>query len=710
MQRLLEHAYRRYGRLRVNMIIGCACVSIASLTLLLIVDFGYLQGRLGLIGGDGARAGQFFRQLYLSSILLVAVITAAVYAVLHIGVIQPVERFRERKLETPPSTPDHSELVAALTFDRDRRSEQLDAALTDNEVLRKRLDELAASQGQVNRLFRSTMETMTDRLIMVGDNGRVTDVSPFAAEFLGLHRNRVIGRDFDDVVRLFEIGGDKPPQQHRLLGLAREVVESAASTPRIVDALFAPMHGEAQRVLVSVVAVIDEPGRASGALIRIEPYREPEPTGGRPGAASTDYVTGLPGREQLQARLRELLADADASSVSHSLLFLAIDNLSALTDTLGYRAAEELMFSVAEILRDKVGAGGTCYRAGAEVIGALLPWTGAAQAQELARKIHAEVGARVFTAGELRFESSVSIGIAELPPGSGDVDAAVQAAHDALAQARRQGTGSTHLYAGADDKATERLRTDREWSQWVQARLAGGFLRLASQEIRPLEPSARNLPMFEVFVRIEDEDGVWVTPGAFLGAAERHQLTAKLDLEVLHAVLGQLQTNASLIENYACACINLSAASFSSEGFAGELLQILAMSGVPAHRICFEIDEADALSHKAALRRFIDALRPAGIRFSLDRYRAIGGLYELRAVPIDFVKLHDSLLQCLDPGLKDEIGLKHLHWATDIAAAMNIVTIATGIENEAMLGPLKSVGVRYAQGLALNKLGPLLLA
>jgi EAL domain-containing protein (putative c-di-GMP-specific phosphodiesterase class I) len=216
--------------------------------------------------------------------------------------------------------------------------------------------------------------------------------------------------------------------------------------------------------------------------------------------------------------------------------------------------------------------------------------------------------------------------------------------------------------------------------------------------------------MFEVFVRIEDEDGVWVTPGAFLGAAERHQLTAKLDLEVLHAVLGQLQTNASLIENYACACINLSAASFSSEGFAGELLQILAMSGVPAHRICFEIDEADALSHKAALRRFIDALRPAGIRFSLDRYRAIGGLYELRAVPIDFVKLHDSLLQCLDPGLKDEIGLKHLHWATDIAAAMNIVTIATGIENEAMLGPLKSVGVRYAQGLALNKLGPLLLA
>src|SRR5581483_8481148 len=703
LEQMLERQYRSRGRLRVNIVIGCACISITSLALISMLDFGYLQGRIG------APPERFFRELYLSNVLLVALITAAAYAVLHFGLVRPLEYYRgQMRGQSRLKGQEQDEAIAALTFDRDRRSEQLDAALTDNEVLRGKLQLLAASQGQVNRVFRSTMETMTDRLILVGDNGRVTEISPFAAEMLGLSRQRVIGRDFDDVVRLFDAGSDKP-QQHRLLGLAREAIEAASDTPRIIEALFAPMHGEAVRILVSVAAITEGQGRASGALIRLEPYKASDTQAIALKAQALDYVTGLPGRDQMEARLRDLLGNAGAASVSHSLLFLAIDNLSAMTDGLGYLAAEGLVYGGGEILREKVGTGGTCYRAGAEVIGALLPPTGAAQAQELARKVHAEVGARVFSAGELRFESSVSIGLAEITPGFGGVELAMQAAHAALAAARREGRGLTHVYAAADS-APQQRRSDEEWSRWLRERLSAGFLRLASQEIRPLAAGAGSLPMFEVFVRIEDEDGVWITPGAFLGAAERHQLTAKLDLEVFQAALGQLQLQPELTEKYACACINLSAASFASEGFAGELLQTLAMSGVPGHRICFEIDEADALSHKAALRRFIDIVRPAGVRFSMDRYRAIGGLYELRAVPLDFIKLHESLLHCLDPGLKDAIGLKHLQWASDIAQAMNIGTIATGIENEAMLEPLKSVGIRYVQGLAINKLGPLLLA
>ena len=703
LRRALQEQYRRHGRLHVNIIIGCVCISITSLALISILDFGYLQGRIG------QPADRFFRELYLSNILLVALITGAVYAVLHFGVVRPIGYYRAQvRGQSRLNGGEQSEAIAALTFDRDRRSEQLDAALTDNELLRGKLEQLAASQGQVNRFFRSTMETMTDRLVLVGDNGRVTEVSPFAAEFLGLSRQRIVGRDFDDVVRLFDAGSDNP-QQHRLLGLVREAIDSSASSPRIVEALFAPMHGEAVRILVSIAAVTEEGGRASGALVRFEPYKVTDTQAVILKAQAMDYVTGLPGRDRLEAKLQELLGDGDAASVSHSLLFLAIDNLSAMTDSLGYRAAEELMFGIAEILREKVGAGGSCYRAGAEMLGALLPWTGVGQAQELARRIHAEVGARVFTAGEIRFESSVSIGLTEIAPGSGGTEMALQAVHAALAEARREGRGATHVHS-AGDKAPQQRRSDEEWSRWVKARLDAGFLRLASQEIRPLGDGTRDLPMFEVFVRIEDEDGVWVTPGAFLGAAERHQLTARLDLEVLQAVLGQMQLQPELTDKYACACINLSAASFTSEGFAAELLQTLAMSGVSGHRVCFEIDEADALSHKAALRRFIETVRPAGIRFSMDRYRAIGGLHELRSVPIDFVKLHDSLLQCLDPALKDAIGLKHLQWAVDIAQAMNITAIGTGIENEALLAPLKTTGARYAQGLAINKLGPLLLA
>ena len=493
-------------------------------------------------------------------------------------------------------------------------------------------------------------------------------------------------------------------ERGRLLGLARDTIEAASPAPRMVEAQFAPMHGEAQRILVHASAVIDnDSGAVSGALIRIEPY---EGKDARPAVAPAG--PGLPSRDQLDLRLAELIRDPQSEGVTHSLLLLAIDNLTVLTDSLGFRAAEELIYGVAEILRQAVGISGSCYRAGPDTIAALLPWTGAAKAQELGRKVQNEVGARVFSAGELRFESSVSVGIAEVPPDGISPAQAVDNVYTALAKARYTGPGTLHVFQEGDQAPAQR-RSDREWTGWLRARLGAGFLRLASQEIRPMGEGGRLQRMFEVFMRVEDEDGVWVPPGAFLGAAERHGMIAELDLDVLRTALDQLKQHPELLDEYACACINLSAASFATDGFAAEVLQAIAMSGLPGHRVCFEIDEAHALSHKAALSAFVESVRRAGVRISLDRYRAIGGLSELRGVTIDFVKLHDSLLQCLDPAQRDEIGLKHLRWAIDVMQAMNITCIATGVESEAVLAQLPGLGIRYAQGVAVNKLGPLLV-
>ncbi|MDR3415988.1 MAG: EAL domain-containing protein [Nevskia sp.] len=592
----------------------------------------------------------------------------------------------------------------------DRRMAQLEAALTDNEELRRKMEALSSSQAVAERLFRSTLDTVTDRLIMVSA-GCVVEISPFAASFLGLDRTKVVGREFDEVVRLFDLAQDKP-EEHRLRGLTRPG-ESGAPRHEQIETLFMPVIGEPQRVLVSVTPVSGAADEAAAVMVRLEPVldeaREPLTRPAEGSSSGTDFATGLPGREALGVQLRELMANADATSTVHALLLVAVDNQVQVTDSLGYRAGDELMYGVAQILCDMVGARGTCYRVGGDVLGAMLPRVSAAQAAEIGKRVGVAVSGRTFTCGDIRFESSVSIGVADSTADSVSADSLQEHAHTALAKARFEGNGTSRVYEAGDRIPEQQRRSDREWISWLQRRLGSGHLRLASQDIQPLAEGKDVKPMFEVYARIEDEDGVWVTPRSFLGAVERYQFTGKLDLQVLEAVLGELNRRPDILNRYEFASINMSAASMTDPAFAAEVLQAIALTGVPGHYICIEVDENHALSNQSALRRFMQTVRPAGIRFALDRYRGVGGLYELRELPIDYVKLHESLLQCLDPALADKIGLRHLSWVCELAHMHKAVAVATGVERQEILPLLRTNGVDFAQGVAINKLGPMLV-
>src|SRR5690606_34485891 len=199
-------------------------------------------------------------------------------------------------------------------------------------------------------------------------------------------------------------------------------------------------------------------------------------------------------------------------------------------------------------------------------------------------------------------------------------------------------------------------------------------------------------PLVEFFLRVEDDDGVWLEPGYYLPAIERLQQSHRVDLWILSHPLDALEKNPRLPESHAVACLNLASQSLLNPEFAASAFEIIGNSPIDAQRLCFEIDEGFAVGQSSVVQRFMEQLRPLGVRFSLDRCHTTMGITQLRHLPIDFMKIHPSVTRNID---SDALDRTHLKWICEAAHLLGRRSCAINIESDSALGPLRAAGVDF---------------
>lgn len=701
---------RRRGT-RVNVLIGWATITVSAIAAVMLLQNLYTEPAISTAVQAGPdAAARAADSLFWLLLLMIGMISAGTYAVLYFGVIRPVEQFRVRIRDRLAQTGEqqHSELNA-LSFGHQKRMEQLEAAMTDNELLREEKASVLKSRAALERLFRSTYESITDRIIVIDPALRVIEISPATSEMIGLHRSRVIGETFESAVKLFDPFHDNP-LEYPIGDLARQVIEAGAAVPKILHALLLAPHGREERVLVSAVAIFDDTGRVVGASFRLEPdtaIADTKPGGPGARGAQADRVTGLPRRELFDSRLQELIDIARTREVQHVLMLIGVDRRHEISDTFGHGAVDELMWAVAQLVQAEVGIGTPCYRVTSEFIGVLFPFSETEAAIEAGKRICAAVSARVFAWREARYETTASCGLVVIDSDSDGASVLIEQANSAVMQARAAGGNQASLFA-EDEPLLQRRRSDREWVGWLMPRLEGNAVHLISQAIQPLVAEDTRLPMFEVFLRVEDDDGVWITPGAFLQAVERYQYSARVDLWVIKAVLAELGKRPDILQKHSCACINLSGASLEHPDFANDVMELIMLSGVPGRHLCFEIDEPYVVSRMSMVSGFMSKVKATGAQFSLDHYKAGGGLDALRELPIHYVKMHESMVRRLEAADASPIDTLFARCFNEMCHARGIVTIAAGIETADAVEALRTAGTDFGQGVFLNKMGPLL--
>ena len=157
--------------------------------------------------------------------------------------------------------------------------------------------------------------------------------------------------------------------------------------------------------------------------------------------AHHDSLTGLPNRLLFNDRLDQAISLAKRDSRQFALLYLDLDKLKPVNDTLGHTAGDELLRGVATRIRHEVRESDTVARVGGDEFTVILPdISRREEAETVARKIIAAL-AVPFKLGSQQQSVDIgsSIGIAVYPADARDAEALVMAADAAMYSAKEVG-------------------------------------------------------------------------------------------------------------------------------------------------------------------------------------------------------------------------------------------------------------------------------
>jgi diguanylate cyclase (GGDEF)-like protein len=602
----------------------------------------------------------------------------------------------------------HATQTQATTAEQ--RAQQLGAMLQMNRSLRDRLARTLSDQQGGIKLRDGLLNMAQEALLMTDAAGVVLGASPAAATLLRCPRESLIGRRFADSVPLYQDDREQF-RDYPLANLLTRVLQSTSSIPQIQQARLLNHENEPVPVIVTSSAVVDAKNTALGAIVRINRAdNEAAPaTAAHQGLTLADaelenWTTTLLSREPFERRIDELIAEAKASGTQHVALFLRIDDLDRINDDKGYWAGEQALWHAAKNLAMSIVESGTGYRYTNARFAALLIGHDEARAAEVAERIrqHAEQNELIWNGQQIR--CTFSIALVPITRDTNDRAELLAAAETLLSGAKNRG-GNQVLQRVPDEAAKTRHRKDQVWLDWLLPRMKDGRAHLISQEMRPLA-DAGGQPLMEFFIRVEDDDGVWLEPGHYLPAIERLRQSHQVDLWTLRSLITAATNDPAILDSHVAVSLNLAPSSLLEPEFGTAVFELLAGAEIPAEKLCLEIGEGFAINQTSVVQRFMELLRPTGVRFALDRCHTTMGVTQLRHLPFDYMKIHPSVTANIS---HDALDRTHLEWICKAAHLLNRRTAAINIESSDALDWLKRAGVDYAQGSAINKMGPVMI-
>ena len=420
--------------------------------------------------------------------------------------------------------------------------------------------------------------------------------------------------------------------------------------------------------------------------------------------ASHDALTGLLNRRSFESELNRLLTVRDSTASPHIVCYIDLDQFKVINDTCGHPAGDELLRQVAEILKSHVRHQDVLARLGGDEFGVLFQHCPLEIARDRVQHIHRDIESFRFDWKQDRFKIGTCIGLVSIAAGEQNLNDVLSAADTACYVAKNGGRNRIHVWA-EDDPIISRHQFEMAWVNRFNHALDKDRLRLHYQTIMPIGPDLEQGEHLELLVRLVDEDGGIVMPGAFLPSVEHYDLSPQLDGWVFETTVRWLMDNPEIADRMKLCAINLSGRSIVQKDFVDFLHRELKKKRDIASRICFEITETAAITNLAAARDFALRLQELGCCLALDDFGSGASSFAyLKSLPVDFLKIDGMFVRGMATDVVDEAIVTSVH---EVARVMGKKTIAEFVEDEAILKALTGIGVNYAQGYHIHKPAPI---
>lgn len=412
--------------------------------------------------------------------------------------------------------------------------------------------------------------------------------------------------------------------------------------------------------------------------------------------AQHDVLTGLPNRSLLQDRLGQAISYANRSGRPVWVMLIDLDRFKFVNDSMGHKAGDVLLVTVAARLRSTLRELDTVARlSGDEFVVILGEHADEPLTPDIVQRVMDGVAQPVML-GNKEFFVTCSIGVAVYPSEGTSSDNLIEHADIAMYRAKKLGRNNFQFYTPAmNEESLERVR--------IESALRNALER--NEFVLHYQPQvdlkSGQIVGMEALIRWNHPDLGMVPPSRFVGVAEETGLIVQIGAWVMRTACAQNKAWQDAGLPRLRVAVNLSARQFGAPDLLRSLESALHDTGLDPACLEIELTESLFMSDVTPAVELLHRMKALGVNLSIDDFgTGYSSFSYLSRFPIDVLKIDRSFVADITHDANDAAIVTSI---IALAHNLKLAVIAEGVETREQLDYLRSHGCDEMQGYYFSK-------
>ncbi len=411
----------------------------------------------------------------------------------------------------------------------------------------------------------------------------------------------------------------------------------------------------------------------------------------------TDRLTSGINYEKFLKDAEELLSYKDEL---HAVFYGDILNFKYINDTFGYDVGDKLLMYISQRIREAVtNVAGLYARVSADNYAVIVPYKDKNDFVETIYTIIDDIGwFEDIQKANYKPEIYVGIYCSGDDPGSADLSISEMIDRANMAQKSVKGSSEYHI-AFYTEEIRERVIAEKELERKMESALANGEFKAYFQP--KYEVSTGEIVGAEALVRWDSPESGFMSPGKFIPLFEQNGFIINLDQYIFETVCKNIRDWIDAGVKVVPISVNVSRLQFYRLDFAKRYTKIKEKYDIPDGILELEFTESIVFENLDILRKIVLSLKKSGFNCSIDDFGSgYSSLNILKNLPMDTLKLDKLFFDDSENMSRDKALISSV---INMSRALEMKTVAEGIENWAQVAFLKEIGCDIIQGYVYSE-------
>ena len=418
-----------------------------------------------------------------------------------------------------------------------------------------------------------------------------------------------------------------------------------------------------------------------------------------------DFNTGLPTRSLFEHRISHEIARAKRKNYLVAVLSMTIESIKRVQQTLGFRAASQLMKACGQRLNDVL-------RGDIDIVSLI---ESSKDMSTISLISEAEFGIMLTDIKQVdhitwiikrmldSFEKPFRIkgneiyicphfGVSIFPHDGQTVEELYSRANSACSYSEKLNGKDRYCFSSKslNEMALNQMRIENALHEAIQ----NDELQLYYQPM--IEAATGRVAKFEALLRWQNSSLGFVPPDKFIPVAEQTGQIDRIGDWVFYNACQHLRTLLDMGLEVCPVSINVSGVQLRQQNLANRIQNILDEFGIGTHLIEIELTESSLVNVYDKSCTILKQLKKMGFRVSMDDFgTGYSSLSYLRNIPLSGLKIDRSFISDIT---KDESADKLIASIISMAHGLGFEVVAEGVEEKYQADYLIKLGCEYLQG------------